>query len=355
MPFSTDSGKKRERKPSLLIHSYFFKQRAKTALQGDWQTPLLVTLTASIFILVANLLTQTGLRSVQAASESFYYALSGIPENGIVTLTQLQQLREVYLKLLNAIQSIPTSTWIGIIVADISAVLLTPIFSVCACHYYLCRLDGETPSIWKGVSGRLSIWYKSLGLYALMAVKILAWSLLLVVPGIIAFCRYSMAPYFLADDPKLSPLQAIAKSKQVMAHTKLSYFLLRISFVLLLLIVSILQMLISGISPVVGLVVSLFGELVISTYSEASCAAFYQAVGHSKGIFSLVEIVKKRMREAGMPEEEIDNVTRSASEVGKAIHDDLEDEDTSDDGTDQSAEKPDADSAEDESKDETLD
>ncbi len=78
---------------------------------------------------------------------------------------------------------------------------------------------------------RFSIFGNALLLRVLMAVKILLWSLLLVVPGIIAAYRYAMAPYLLAEQPELTPSEAIERSKQMMAGNKGRMFGLHLSFI----------------------------------------------------------------------------------------------------------------------------
>ena len=63
------------------------------------------------------------------------------------------------------------------------------------------------------------------------AVLIWLWSLLLVVPGVIAAYRYSQARYILIDDPTKSPLQCIRESKAMMAGHKGELFELDLSFI----------------------------------------------------------------------------------------------------------------------------
>lgn len=58
----------------------------------------------------------------------------------------------------------------------------------------------------------------------------LLWSLLLIIPGIVAALSYSQALYLLADNPSLRPLEAINKSKEMMNGYKWQYFLLLWSF-----------------------------------------------------------------------------------------------------------------------------
>lgn len=55
--------------------------------------------------------------------------------------------------------------------------------------------------------------------------------MLLVVPGIIAFLRYSMTFYILADNPGMSGFSAIKKSKEMMKGHKKELFILCLSFI----------------------------------------------------------------------------------------------------------------------------
>jgi len=66
--------------------------------------------------------------------------------------------------------------------------------------------------------------------YILMVVFIVLWALLLIIPGIIAAISYSMTFYILADDDKISPMDAIDKSKKMMDGYKLKYFYLGLRF-----------------------------------------------------------------------------------------------------------------------------
>jgi uncharacterized membrane protein len=63
-----------------------------------------------------------------------------------------------------------------------------------------------------------------------MWVFILLWSLLLIIPGIVAGIRYSMSFYVLCDNPDLGALNALNKSKEIMRASKMQLFLLWLSF-----------------------------------------------------------------------------------------------------------------------------
>lgn len=67
------------------------------------------------------------------------------------------------------------------------------------------------------------------GLFILINFFTFLWTLLLVIPGIIAALSYSMAPYLMADEQK-EPLECINISKKMMNGYKLDYFKFIISF-----------------------------------------------------------------------------------------------------------------------------
>ena len=64
----------------------------------------------------------------------------------------------------------------------------------------------------------------------LMNLFITLWSLLFVIPGIIAAFAYSQTIYIMLDNPQISPLEAIGTSKQLMRGHKFEYFTLQLSF-----------------------------------------------------------------------------------------------------------------------------
>lgn len=72
--------------------------------------------------------------------------------------------------------------------------------------------------------------------FLLMLLYILLWSLLLIIPGIIAAFSYSMTFYILAEDPHLKPKEALQKSKELMDGYKLKLFYLYLRYFLLALL-----------------------------------------------------------------------------------------------------------------------
>ncbi|MCL1929961.1 DUF975 family protein [Candidatus Saccharibacteria bacterium] len=87
-----------------------------------------------------------------------------------------------------------------------------------------------------------------------------AWSLLLIVPGIIKWFSYSQMFYLMADDPKLEPSEAQARSMEMMRGHKMELFNLYLSFMPWILLV----------------VVTLgIGLIYVLPYLNATLAAYY--------------------------------------------------------------------------------
>ena len=66
--------------------------------------------------------------------------------------------------------------------------------------------------------------------YLLVLANVILRMLLLIVPGIIAAFSYSMVFYILADNPDISPTNALKKSKEMMMGYKWKIFFLGLSF-----------------------------------------------------------------------------------------------------------------------------
>lgn len=289
----------------MMMASFLFKQKAREALKGNWQNALVVTFFACIFSTIAQVLQNVTLADVERVMQSIAYAANLLPQ-GDITNEQAQQVLGLYERLFAAIDGISTLMWAALFAANILSIVLTPVFAV-SCNRYFIRLNvGEDVGVQSGLFGRMGIWGRALWLHVLMFVKIFLWSLLLVIPGIVAALRYSMAPYYLADDPNLTARQALAKSKAVMKDKKFAYFALQVSFIGWNLLINAVQLLLGGmLGTVLMLVAAQFMSLALSVYINASNAAFYRAASHPDGMGELYTTMRNRMKEAGMSDSDI--------------------------------------------------
>ncbi len=76
-----------------------------------------------------------------------------------------------------------------------------------------------------------SFFLKIIALNLLEGLFIGLWSLLFIIPGVIAQYRYRMAIYLLCDHPEMSPLECIRESKRLMSGHKAELFVLDWSFI----------------------------------------------------------------------------------------------------------------------------
>ena len=72
---------------------------------------------------------------------------------------------------------------------------------------------------------------RSLGCYLLLVLYVLLWTLLFIIPGIIAQIGYSQVWFILSEDDEIEPNDALKKSKEMMYGYKMQFFLLGLSFI----------------------------------------------------------------------------------------------------------------------------
>ena len=97
----------------------------------------------------------------------------------------------------------------------------------------------------------------------LQSIYIILWSLLFIIPGIVASYSYAMTEYILAEDPELTATEAISRSKQMMYGNRWRLFCLEFSFI--------------GWSILCSFTLGI-GNLWLTPYKQAAIAAFYREV-----------------------------------------------------------------------------
>ena len=102
-------------------------------------------------------------------------------------------------------------------------------------------------------------------LIILQIVLIFLWSLLLVIPGIIAAYRYSFAVYVMIDHPEMSAMDCLRESKRLTTGYKRQLFLLDLSFILWFLLTMI---------PVVGYIAQVY----VTPYMESARVLYYEQI-----------------------------------------------------------------------------
>ena len=143
---------------------------------------------------------------------------------------------------------------------SIAVILLAGALSLGHCKYYIDLVAENRQDEVSVIFSRFDIFLKAMGLNLFMGLFIWLWSLLFIVPGIIAAYRYRLAPYLMAENPNLGIREAVNMSKELMAGHKWRLFCLNLSFIGW----GILSALTCGI-----------GDLWLNPYIYAANAAFY--------------------------------------------------------------------------------
>ena len=115
-----------------------------------------------------------------------------------------------------------------------------------------------------------SFWKTTTIARLLRALYIFLWSLLFIIPGIVAGFSYAMSDYILAENSELTADEAISRSKSMMYGNRFRLFCLQFSFIGW----DILAALTFGI-----------GNLWLTPYKQAAYAAFYREVSGTEVYF----------------------------------------------------------------------
>lgn len=246
-----------------------FRRMGREALRGKWKKTVMLLLLAAF--LAGGLLIDDLAELFYGHVEIFYYNFEGmtvpIPYVQVVGFGRVLMLLCALLRL-----------------------FMMPMFS--AGGYALAQdaLDGKEPVLHRLFPVKL-VW-KLLGMYLLRLLLIFLWSLLFVIPGIVAVYRYSMAEYLLLNHPEMGPVQALRRSRELMMGNKGRAFGLDFSFIGWLLLTYAASYALGWLFSVSG-IDSLSGYFVISAlavylisapvqaYRNTARVAFYATVEHA--------------------------------------------------------------------------
>jgi uncharacterized membrane protein len=129
----------------------------------------------------------------------------------------------VYILILILISLIPRVGWIIFLIIGGPMIVGVSIFSLALSR----NRDPQFSQIFDGFKN----FGVSLGAYLLYTIFVILWTILLIIPGIIASLSYSMTYFIIAEDHSIGPLEAIRKSKQMMYGYKWKIFCLGLRFI----------------------------------------------------------------------------------------------------------------------------
>ena len=230
-----------------------FRGIARDALRGKWMVAILVGLVASLLGGVASNGPEVNLHFEGAAvNASIDYAGQTIFSTGSGFGSGIGAFLA------------GSAVYITIVAFLMAAVyfILGSVVGVGYARFNLGLVDGGFPSF-GCLFDYIYYWKTTAVAKLLQSLYILLWSLLLVIPGIIAAYSYAMTDFILAEYPELTAGEAIARSKSLMYGNRWRLFCLHISFIGW----EILSTLTLGI-----------GNLWLRPYKQAATAAFYREI-----------------------------------------------------------------------------
>jgi uncharacterized membrane protein len=113
--------------------------------------------------------------------------------------------------------------------ANLVEMLVSGAFMVGFCGFFLGIAQEGTARLELLFVGFQRFW-KSFGTYFFYTLFIVLWTLLFIIPGIIAAFRYAMAFFIIADDAECGALEALSRSKEMMKGNKWKFFCLHWRF-----------------------------------------------------------------------------------------------------------------------------
>lgn len=192
-----------------------FRASARAALKGKWGLAVGVGLVASLF---------------GAGGSSFNLDLGGTSDTSVDNTETVDKLTDViaeYLPIILAVLLFAIAVGIAIAIAWS---LLASTVNVGYCRFNLALIDGKPVSFGILFSYFSHCW-KAFVTNFLMGLYVFLWTLLFIIPGIIAAYSYGLAPYIIAENPEISATEALRRSKELMRGNKWRFFCLEMSFI----------------------------------------------------------------------------------------------------------------------------
>lgn len=183
----------------------------RQALAGNWKTAIVAALIFDICVsLPALILDQLFGKTLAELYENLYYNTPG--SFGSTFIYGMSENAE------------KISTMSGLYVF-----LVTGAFTLGLTIFFINlfrRKEADPAQVFSGFEQ----FFKALGLCFMIGLFTALWTLLFIVPGIVAAIRYSQAFFILADNPEKGIMECIRESKQMMKGNKGKFFCLELSF-----------------------------------------------------------------------------------------------------------------------------
>ena len=230
-----------------------FRKIARESLTGKWLIAVLVGLVASLLGGLASEGPQVKINiDASNADVSFSFAGQNIFSTGGGLNSDIAAF-------------IAGAFFFFIIIALVMAVIYFILGSFIEVGYakFNLNLVDKKETAFETLFEYFSYWKTTAAMRFLRGLYVFLWSLLFIIPGIVAGYSYAMTDYILAENPNMTASEAVELSKSMMYGNRFRLFCLQLSFIGW----DILATLAFGI-----------GHLWLTPYKQAATAAFYREV-----------------------------------------------------------------------------
>jgi uncharacterized membrane protein len=193
----------------IMLKSKELRVRAWDSLKGKYWMAFAVIIVTGLIGSFCNMFVSFG----QNLSEVL----------GLVDPAEMDSTMAIGALVLNGV--VIVSTIIG---ALLNIFIASPI-TVGVCNYFIKNTDSK-PAFKEAFSGFKVKYGRNVGTLLLAGIKLVLWTFLFIIPGIIKTYEYAIIPYILADDPEISRKDAFKKAKEMMKGNKWRLFKLELSF-----------------------------------------------------------------------------------------------------------------------------
>lgn len=234
-----------------------FRRIAREGLRGQWMIAVVAGLIASV------------LGAVEFGGLNLRLQLTNGDSHGGSQTAGWNALSAEMRELLAAFAGIVTALVVVAIVIWVAWYILGAIVGIGYSRFHLDIVDRQMAEI-STMFGYFPHWKTAACAKLLQSVYVLLWSLLLIVPGIMAGYSYAMTEFILAENPELTASEAIARSKSMMYGNRWRLFCLQFSFI--------------GWELLSALLTFGIGSLWITPYKQTAAAAFYREISGTDAI-----------------------------------------------------------------------
>ncbi len=227
-----------------------FRRIARDGLRGQWMTAVAAAVIASLL----GVIELGGPKLKFELTDGNFHGGLQIAGQDILSFDGIHGI---------GLAGIATTILVAAILIGVARFILGAIMGIGYDRFHLDIVDRRMAEIGT-MFGYFAHWKTAACARLLQGVYVLLWSLLLIVPGIMAAYSYAMTGYILAENPELTASEAIARSKNMMFGNRWRLFCMQFSFI--------------GWEILSALLTFGIGALWIAPYKQSATAAFYREI-----------------------------------------------------------------------------